>query len=67
MDQNEIKDLKMYHLEYANIANMELKKILNYTGCPKPCQYKEYKLVGEEKLQHVTQHGVERRLWLEPS
>ena len=48
----------MYHLEYATIANEELNEIINQTGCPKTCRYKEYKLVGEDKLQPVTQHGL---------
>jgi hypothetical protein len=47
---SELKDLRMYHIEYATIADMELNEILNYAGCSKPCRYKEYKIVGKEKL-----------------
>ena len=31
------------------LGNAEQDMIMNFTGCMKPCQYKEYKLVWEEK------------------
>jgi hypothetical protein len=46
---SKIDYLGKFSWEYANIANKELKIIVRRTECPKPCRYKEYKLVGEEK------------------
>ena len=46
---SDIDDLRKVHREYANIPSKELKNIVNRTECPKPCRYKEYKLVGEEQ------------------
>ena len=31
------------------MTEMGLNMILNITGCMKPCQYKEYKLVWEDR------------------
>ena len=34
-------------MAYFRLAYKDLKGICEYTGCMKPCQYNEYKLVGQ--------------------
>ena len=48
---SKIKALKHFHLAYFRLTWKDLKGILEYTGCGKPCKYNEYKIVGEDKAQ----------------
>ena len=46
---SQVKDLKAYDKSYRNMKIRNFQWIQNYTGCKKPCQYREYRLVEKEK------------------
>ena len=45
----EVDELRSFARVYNIMYTEDLYLITNRTGCPKPCQYKEYKLVGKEQ------------------
>lgn len=46
---SEVEDLGEFFKMYNGMANEELDRIVSFTGCVKPCQYKEYNLVWERR------------------
>ena len=54
---SELDELRYFHGNYSCIAEYDLDEIMDKTDCLKPCTYKEYKLVGSERIS-VGQHGI---------
>ena len=46
---SQVSQLRRFDQEYKNLAYMELRMIVDSTGCKKPCHYMEYSLDGEER------------------
>ena len=44
-----VDELRSYSIIYDIMYTEDLYEIVNRTGCPKPCHYKEYKLFGKEQ------------------
>ena len=58
-DCSEIKDLVELLWTYTEmLGNAEQDMIMNFTGCMKPCQYKEYKLVWEERRPDIGKSDI---------
>ena len=49
---SEVDELRSFSIVYDIMYIEDLYLIINRTGCPKPCQYIEYKLVGKEQSPH---------------
>ena len=49
---SEVDELRSFSIVYDIMYIEDLYLIINRTGCPKPCQYKEYKLVGKEEYEN---------------
>ena len=45
-----VDNLRSYAVFYNKIYVADLTTIFNWTGCSKPCHYKEYSLLGEDKF-----------------
>jgi hypothetical protein len=53
------KQLIKYTDEYENYQDLEQMQLVNYTNCPLPCSYKEYKLVEAPLEGLLSESGLE--------
>ena len=55
-----MEQLKMFEFEFFQLTNMDLMKILNYSGCLLPCEYTEYQIVDTP----ITLGKTNSSMWL---